>query len=338
MEQAAFVSVFYDLNGVSSGYDNSGFFRSSYWTKETIFIPTASNLPNIDSNLQYIAYAEDANLNGRSLETNGNIVDIGSEEQVKLAEGTYVLTYSYTGTVPMPGGSNYHLIYQYTFNVTTNHYPLKKWTITDVINRCVETVIPLRYGEKPKFRLQGVNYDDTSGNATTYDTGSIAEEYDKIIAPEMTFTKMTLREMLQQVGGYVHAEPRITAVHFEENGERWYEIGFDKYGGKEKSRIKSRPYSSALLRWDINDYATGLDSSSDNLVSQLDYAQGVVVEPFNNGFISLRTENTTARLQDDNGSVFIPTTRPIYQIKKVNFIWRTGTDIRLSRPTATGTL
>ena len=78
--------------------------------------------------------------------------------EVNLSSGTFEITYQFK----FFGQTNDYYEANSTFAAVQNHYPLKKWTITDVINRCVETVIPLRYGEKPKFRLQGVNYDDTS--------------------------------------------------------------------------------------------------------------------------------------------------------------------------------
>ena len=52
-----------------------------------------------------------------------------------------------------------------------NKEPLKKSTILDVINRTFDLIIPIKYGQKPKFRLQGTIYDDTTGNCIGYRTG-----------------------------------------------------------------------------------------------------------------------------------------------------------------------
>lgn len=168
----------------------------------------------------------------------------------------------------------------YTLAVVQNRLPLKKWMITDVITRSAELLEPLRGNETanrraPRFRLNGVTY-DKSGNVTS--KSGQAEEFDKILAPEFAFTKMTFREMLQQVGGYIHAEPRISAEKRDNaNKMNYFEIVFDKYGETKQSHIKNKRYFSAGLKTSVNDYCTGLDSSADNLISQIDYAQGVVV-------------------------------------------------------------
>ena len=204
----------------------------------------------------------------------------------------------------------------FTLNAISNRYPAKKWTITDVINRCFALIEPQTLGNYPRFRLQGVSYDTDGNPLTTYEAGSQAEEFEKILAPEFAFTKMTLREQLKQVGGFIHAEPRISAFKTDNKGNEYFEVVFDKYGGIKQSHIKDRQLISAGFKESINEYCTALDSSADNLVSQVDFAQGVVVEPFENGFTTLRTENITTRLEENNDTI-IPTDKPIFQIKSV---------------------
>lgn len=204
----------------------------------------------------------------------------------------------------------------FTLNAISNRYPAKKWTITDVINRCFALIEPQTLGNYPRFRLQGVSYDTDGNPLTTYATGSQAEEFEKILAPEFAFTKMTLREQLKQIGGFIHAEPRISAFKTDDKGNEYFEVVFDKYGGIKQSHIKDRQLISAGFKESINEYCTSLDSSADNLVSQVDFAQGVVVEPFENGFTTLRTENITARLEE-NDTTIIPTDKPIFLIKSV---------------------
>lgn len=204
----------------------------------------------------------------------------------------------------------------FTLNAISNRYPAKKWTITDVINRCFALIEPQTLGNYPRFRLQGVSYDTDGNPLTTYEAGSQAEELERILAPEFAFTKMTLREQLKQVGGFIHAEPRISALKTDDKGNEYFEVVFDKYGGIKQSHIKDRQLISAGFKESINEYCTSLDSSADNLVSQVDFAQGVVVEPFENGFTTLRTENITTRLEENNDTI-IPTDKPIFQIKSV---------------------
>ncbi len=156
---------------------------------------------------------------------------------VELLQGTYILEYVlYTRRTNNEGVLFTQNIFScyYTIGVVENHYPLKKWTITDVINRVFDTIEPLRYGQKPRFRLQGVIYDDVTGNAIGYEEGSIADKLDKILSPEFAFTKMNLREMLQQIGGYIHGEPRIVDTIIENDGI-YFIVSFDKLGGDKKA-------------------------------------------------------------------------------------------------------
>ena len=55
--------------------------------------------------------------------------------------------------------------------IAENKEPYKKYTVFDVCNRVFDTIIPIKYGQKPKFRLQGTIYDDTTGNCIGYRTG-----------------------------------------------------------------------------------------------------------------------------------------------------------------------
>lgn len=101
----------------------------------------------------------------------------------------------------------------YYFTVVENKLPLKDWTITDVIERTLDLAEPLRKGKKSRYRLNGMRED---GTIITPENKAVGEEvgqaytFDKIVAPQFSFTKQTLRECLQEVGKVVHGEPRIT--------------------------------------------------------------------------------------------------------------------------------
>lgn len=174
----------------------------------------------------------------------------------------------------------------------------KRLTISDVVDRIFDTLEPTR-----------------AANRFSFDTTQKAK-YDNILAPEFSFTKMTVREMLRTVGGFIHAEPRL------KDDTDSNVVVFDEYGSNEKSHISGKDYISYQLKSDINDWCTALDSSAENLVNQLDYASGVSVEPAQSSYgydpvgISLRTESVTARVEENN-ETFIPTSLPIYKIKKV---------------------
>lgn len=177
----------------------------------------------------------------------------------------------------------------FSMNVAENRYPLKKWTITDVVQRTLDLIEPHLDGYPNRFTFNEEQ----------------AEEYKNVIAPEFAFTKENLRERLQQIGGFIHAEPRLR------NGV----IYFDKYGMNDYADMYKTPYTGKMVCQDINHYATNLDSSVDNLVSQLSWAKGVIMEPFAGGYRSVRTESMNVRITDEN--MLIQTIFPVYQVEKL---------------------
>lgn len=249
----------------------------------------------------------------KNLDTN-TIITPTSNNKYNLNKGNYQIKYSFPSSNYDGSVVNTRELF-YTFTVFSDYSQLKKWTITSVINRVLDLIEPLEYSyaiggtgalfnPQPRFYLNQLQ----------------ARNYDEIIAPEFSFTRATLREILQQIGGFgaVHAEPRIS----KRVGNR-YEISFDEYGSNKYSGISKEAYVNATFGTDINQYCTALDSSADNLTNTLDWAQGVVVEPTSQDTKSLRTEQTTTRLAEDN-STFISTQLPIHTLNKLE--WYDGTD------------
>lgn len=292
----------------------SAIFPANYPSGQ-ITLPTAAEVYNADSG--YASY-DHSSLSLQSVidTTTGQSVTVNNYTFTGK-ETTYKATYNF---IAYAGYADIFGTLEYIFSVFQNRLPLKKWTITDVIVRACDLIEPLKYGQKPRFRLDGVIYDDTTGNATGYQAGSIAERLDKIIAPEYAFTKMTFREQMQQVGGYIHGEFRITRITPKSDTDRrYFTFTFDKYGGNKKAVIKDlKTPISATFKTDINEYCTSLDSSAENIINQLDWAQGVIIEPFKGQSISLRSENTTARMEENNDTI-IPTTYPLYQTGSKTF-------------------
>lgn len=204
-------------------------------------------------------------------------------------------------------GTTRYYVYQFHYNLNsvTNRKPLKKWTVTDVVTRCCELAELLLSTETPRFAMDGVSYDATTGDINAYTANSQAAKYDKVIAPEFSMTKSTLREQLQQVGGFIHAEPRLV------DGK----IYFDKYGGTEMSRISQKQFISVTQTQSIDEFCTELDSTADNLVNRLNYAQGVVIEPYADGARAVRTEQTNIRIDETNG--IVETALPISDVVKL---------------------
>ena len=204
-------------------------------------------------------------------------------------------------------------VFTYQLNGVENRLPLKKWTITDVVNRCLELAEPLREGENPRFHFDGVKYQNGEAGwgvgeifvSGMYKSDSQAEKYDKILAPEFSMTKNTLREQLKQIGGFIHAEPRLSCNT----------VSFVEWGGNEQSKISEKQFISQSQTHSIDEYCTELDSTANNLVNRLNYAQGVVVEPSITGSRSLRTEQINIRIEETNG--IIQTVLPIADLVKL---------------------
>ena len=288
----------------------SNFFPSKYIVNNLITLPAVSEVFNKDIKLIFNGPDSDVSFVNGYLnavkDSAGNIQSVVNNT-IELNSGVYSVEYNiqFLDYYPLASvGADYDVKCSYQISVVENHLPLKKWTITDVINRCLELIEPLQIGQNPRFRLDGVKYVDGVVQKP-YRVGSQAEKYDKIIAPEFAMTKQTLREQLQQIGGYIHAEPRL----------RDGVIYYDEYGQNKVSDISKKRYISKTYSQDINEYCTNLDSQAENLINRLDYAQGVTIEPFIGAFRSIRTENTTIRIEEGNG--IISTQRPIADIVKV---------------------
>ena len=174
-----------------------------------------------------------------------------------------------------------------TASVVENQYPLKPWTITECVNRCLDLCEPIFEGENPRFTFPQAQ----------------ADKYANILAPEFTMTQCTLREQLKVIGGFIHAEPRLT-----ENNE----IVFDEYGIGTEASIANKPYIYKAFKHDINEYCTHIETSASNLVNSLNYGKGTVTEPNINNVRTLRTDNVNVMLSESNA--FANTDNKIYDI------------------------
>lgn len=224
-------------------------------------------------------------------------------------QGTYRLEYYRSeGTSDNPT----KLFLYYNIATVENKLPLKKWSITDVVNRLCDLAEPIRKGEKPRFKLQGMNWDGT------YQPNTQAAQFDKVLSPQFSFTKQTLRECLQEVGRFIHGEPRLTPKKGGD-GVYYYEVSFEMYARQDRAGIFTRPYIKETVSQVIDSYTSYLDSNAENLVNQLDKYSGVIVEPYRDGAQSVRTENAYVRIEDTN--MLIATRYPIYTVDKLEYIY-----------------
>lgn len=173
--------------------------------------------------------------------------------------------------------------------VGLNVSPLPKWNARTVIERALTIAETLREGDTPRFTLNAEQ----------------AAQFESIETPEFNFTQSTLREILQEVGRYVHGEPRL----------RDNVIYYDMYGSDEPTDVYYANYAAQSFQQTVERYATNLDSNVDNFVNALGYARGVIVEPYSGAYKTVQTETLYARITDDN--MMISTKYPIRGISSV---------------------
>jgi hypothetical protein len=139
-----------------------------------------------------------------------------------------------------------------------------------------------------------------------YAPGSLAEKYDKIMAPEFTMTQCTLREQLKVIGGYIHAEPRLEYPNI---------ITFVPYCLGTQAEIGQLPYIQDSKEQSLNEYCTEIVTNAQNLVNSVNYAKGVIIEPNLNYYKTVRTETVNVKLSESI-SLF-ETQCPIYSVQKL---------------------
>lgn len=294
-------------------------------------------------------YTTDWELNGNEVVYNSyqvvfDAVDfyIDSPGLYQIEYSNFFVTITFDGTQVNTGS----LIYDIAVLEST---PTRdKWNARTVIRRALTIAETLLQGEVPRFKLDGdIPYYDNGGNqieflgdfdtlddlqtaypssnigdlawanntcyrwngtewennGITYPLSEIAQWLQTIETPEFQFTQSTLREVLQSVGKFIHAEPRLMSDGV---------ITFDKLGSGEISDFTDTNYGSRSYQQGVDRYATNLYSTVDNFVNSINYANGVIVEPYSNGYKTVRTEDVFVRLTDIN--IFIDTKYPIRAI------------------------
>lgn len=192
----------------------------------------------------------------------------------------------------------------YDLYITENTEPLPKWNAWTVCERMLNIAETIRQGDKPRFKL------DQSQRAWL----------ESIETPEFQFTQSTLRECLQGVGAFIHAEPRL--LPNEDNDGYQGVVHFDRYGGNEESEFAETytNYGLKSVSQNIESFATNIDSSVDNFVNSINYAsKGSLIEPYNGGYKTVLAEGSYVRITDE--SMYIATQYPIRSIKSLKLGW-----------------
>ena len=238
---------------------------------------------------------------------------ITTDTTTRVINGTYVATYTYQ-IISNPSGATQTtttITYKYQFAAVENKLPLKPWTILGVVERILDIAEPIysdgvntpvahpRYIVDPDQR-DWLEYEDKEKKALR-------------LAPEFTMTRCTLREQLQVVGSYIHAEPRL--IHKTVDGVDRYCIHFDPYGETIQSPAKGYPYVFRRRMQSINQYCTSVSSITENMTTSTKWARGAVVHPWSGSGLSTRCATEHVRVTDTNG--FAPTGFPVQRIVKV---------------------
>lgn len=234
---------------------------------------------------------------------------------IEDGENKIVYKFSTYNTASSAGNGDY--VYTIIIHGVINHYPLKPWTNEEVINRVLQLAEPLRAGESPRFVLDKVN-------------SGVTEKQFQALAPEFTFTRMNMREVMQTVGGVLHGEPRLHL--YDDYTGRWT---YDKYGGNTLATYKNfatgaiKPlntwrYTTNRQNQDIEQACTKLDSYQDNLVNRINWRNATIAKPSENlsHGITLRADNLYLRLGEDDGAAYIPTDLPIDKIVSLECVYR----------------
>lgn len=225
----------------------------------------------------------------------------------EIAEGENKITYEYRLALnARPYGWEKFTIYG-----VENKYPLKPWTVNDVIQRVLQLVEPIRVNEKTRFSF-------------TPPTDSKAKLFSQF-APEFTFTRMTLREALQAVGGFIHAEPRLTEnneIEWDYYGEQEYAT-VHNYRTRKDKRLSDTKYRALQSVFGVEQACTKLDSYQQNLVNRLAWEQGTTEQPYKSGAQTLRTESAYIRGEEDV-SFFFPTVQGIDRVVKFEYVDNAG--------------
>lgn len=264
---------------------------------------------------------------------------INLEAVVQYPDGT-TETFSYTGndSLAVPGSftpktglnkitwtstiqnGGYYLKYDTYIYGQPNYYPLKPWTYKEVIERALELCEPRIWNKRagdyivpPRFIFR-------------YNDPNDAHEIDVFdnLAPEFTFTRCTLRELLQEIGGALNKEPRL-----DENDN----VYFVDFGGKEMATFLSAktntvkplnqyPYIKKTQSWELEQACTRLDAHVDNFVNQISVGDATVGQPYLDGAQSLRTDSAYVRVTEE--TAIFPSALPILKINTFRWVDRDG--------------
>lgn len=180
------------------------------------------------------------------------------------------------------------------------------WDISEVVRRLLSAGVTRKTSESQKFKF------DATQNA----------KFASLKSPEFFFTRGTLRDALSTVGGYLHGIPRLV-----DDGEEQLIVKFDMLseGGQYAGTLPPAVYDDKQLIGD--EYAGTFDSTVQNMLNTTNAETAAVVEPSAETFRAINAAPGGFRIAA-NAEPVIPTDKPIYQVKKLEFWNSVGSDER----------
>lgn len=179
--------------------------------------------------------------------------------------------------------------------------PKTQPTITSVCQRLLSSGITRRVGIDTGAEIQKQEY--------VLDE-NFAQEYKNVTAPEFSFTNCTLWDALSQVGGYIHAIPRL--VPLSTTDDTHYKATFDKLGGSEQApTMPPMIYQDSTI--DSNEWCGKITSPAQNLCNTTD--EGGAITEFGNDYITVRTEDGNIEINGDNVVIRVP--EPMQKLVKL---------------------
>lgn len=202
---------------------------------------------------------------------------------------------------PTPSIIYWKTVYDFAISAFSQIVPKTQPTITSVCQRLLSSGITRRVGIDTGAEIQKQEY--------VLDE-DFAQEYNNVTAPEFSFTNCTLWDALSQVGGYIHAIPRL--VPLSTTDDTHYKVTFDKLGGSEQApTMPPMIYQDSTI--DSNEWCGKITSPAQNLCNTTD--EGGAITEFGNDYITVRTEDGNIEINGDN--VLIRTSLPIQQLIKL---------------------
>ena len=184
------------------------------------------------------------------------------------------------------------------------------WDISEVVRRLLSAGVTRKTSESQKFKF------DAPQDA----------KFASLKSPEFFFTRGTLRDALSTVGGYIHGIPRLVET-VDEKGKEQLTVKFDMLseGGQYAGTLPPAVYDDKQLIGD--EYAGTFDSTVQNMLNTTNAETAAVVEPSAGTFRAINAAPGGFRIAA-NAEPVIPTDKPIYQVKKLEFWYSVENDER----------